>query len=119
MTCASTDGTTSTLPATNVDLAEIESVLGKKVVYNSPNPFNPTTTIHFLVPEPSTVRVDIYDILGKNIATLLNEKVEAGLQTTTWDGKDRFGNSVGSGTYFYVITINNRQMFRRKMLLLK
>ncbi len=68
---------------------------------NYPNPFNPTTKIAFSVPERSIVSLKIYDILGQEIATLINEKMSAGRHSVDFNG-ERFA----SGTYFYKLEIN-------------
>ena len=51
-----------------------------------PNPFNPTTTIDYQIPEPSHVRLVIYNMLGQNVRTLLDQPVEAGYHKAVWDG---------------------------------
>ena len=121
MTCASSDGSTSAKVAslTSEELKEIETSLGHKLHYNYPNPFNPSTTINFFLPEAAHVRVEIYNALGERVATLLDGPVAAGAKSVVWNGKDNSGNTVGSGFYFYRITINNEQTFSRKMLLMK
>ena len=65
---------------------------------NYPNPFNPSTTINFALPEQSDVTIRIYDVMGRQIATLLNENRPAGYHNIVWDA-----GSVASGTYFYRI----------------
>ena len=70
---------------------------------NYPNPFNPTTTISFDLPEDANVMVDIFDVAGRKIRTLINEPKEAGTHQVMWDGQDDHGNSVASGVYVYRI----------------
>ncbi|MEX2117426.1 MAG: FlgD immunoglobulin-like domain containing protein [Bacteroidota bacterium] len=70
---------------------------------NFPNPFNPRTEISFGLPEPSSVRVTILDVLGREILTLAEREYPAGYQRVFWKGKDATGNKVGSGVYFYRI----------------
>jgi hypothetical protein len=70
---------------------------------NYPNPFNPTTTIRFGLPQASSVRLTVYDALGREITTLLNEERSAGYVTLTWDGANSSGARVASGIYFYRI----------------
>ncbi|UCG52428.1 MAG: T9SS type A sorting domain-containing protein [Candidatus Latescibacterota bacterium] len=67
----------------------------------SPNPFNPTTTISFTVPQSSHVTLSIYDIAGRRIKTLVDRTMERGLKRAVWDGRDTYGNPVSSGVYFY------------------
>lgn len=74
-----------------------------KLEQNYPNPFNPTTTISFSVPEASVVTLKIYDILGQEVATLLNnQEVESGEQEILFSA-----NELSSGNYFYRITAQN------------
>jgi protein-arginine kinase activator protein McsA len=68
---------------------------------NYPNPFNPSTTITFGLPQASEVRIVVYDILGKAVATLTSGRFNAGSYTVTWNGRDAAGNAVASGTYMY------------------
>lgn len=71
------------------------------LLQNYPNPFNPSTTIRFTIPHRGHIRLVIYDLLGKEVKTLLNEELEAGEHSVTWDGKNEFGNIAASGVYFY------------------
>jgi murein DD-endopeptidase MepM/ murein hydrolase activator NlpD len=75
--------------------------LGFDVSQNYPNPFNPQTTIAFSLKSSSHVKIKVYDILGQEIATLLDEKISAGVHTMTWDALDSSGRIVPGGTYFY------------------
>ncbi|MBC8175343.1 MAG: T9SS type A sorting domain-containing protein [Candidatus Marinimicrobia bacterium] len=68
---------------------------------NYPNPFNAVTTIRYDLPEDSFVVLKIYDLLGREIRTLINFKQAAGFKTILWDGKDNHGNKVPSGMYIY------------------
>jgi hypothetical protein len=85
---------------------------------NYPNPFNPETTIELDVPENTFVEVDIFNILGKKIATILRQQVTAGAYKTSWDGKDSQGNDVPSGIYFAQARMSGRTQII-KMALLK
>jgi subtilisin family serine protease len=67
---------------------------------NYPNPFNTITTIEYQIPEESSVEIKIYDVLGKEIKTLINEKKQVGFYEVAWDGKNENRISVSSGTYF-------------------
>jgi len=70
---------------------------------NSPNPFNSATKISFDIPEESNVVLNVYDVLGKNIATIADGNYSAGTHSVTWDGKDSNGKVVSTGVYFYSI----------------
>lgn len=92
---------------------------------NYPNPFNPQTTITFVLPVAAQISLRIYDILGREVRTLLAGRQPAGLHSVVWDGRDRFGAAVASGLYLYQLQIADRSQSRpqqvatRKMLLLK
>ncbi len=79
---------------------------------NYPNPFNPTTNIKFDIPNSGIVRLTVYDILGKEIATLVNEKLSAGSYSFKWDGA-----SLSSGVYFYKLETDNFSVTKRMVLL--
>jgi len=85
---------------------------------NYPNPFNPVTTITFSIPEPAQVRLAVYDVAGRLVRTLVDEKRRANYYRIQWDGTDNHGQRVASGVYFYKIVAGTRSL-TRKMLLLK
>tara|TARA_B000000460_G_scaffold228097_1_gene184138 strand:- start:16 stop:921 length:906 start_codon:yes stop_codon:yes gene_type:complete len=85
---------------------------------NYPNPFNPTTTISYDLPEQSQITLGIYDILGKQIKTLINQSQDAGSKIAIWDGTDNLGRQVSAGVYLYQIQAGVFTQ-TRKMLLLK
>jgi endo-1,4-beta-xylanase len=89
-----------------------------KLEQNFPNPFNPTTHIRFNITESANVSLEIYDILGRETATLVNENLTAGVYNVTWDGKKSDGSKAGSGTYFFRLRSGNH-VITRKMSLLK
>gem|GEM_PF-5640929 len=66
---------------------------------NFPNPFNPVTFIDYELPVESNVRVDIYNVQGQKVATLLDSHMAAGYHSMEWDGRDSFGKQVGAGIY--------------------
>lgn len=84
-----------------------------KLSQNYPNPFNPTTTIQYDLPRSLEVSIDIFDILGRRIETLVNAKQQVGHHTAIWDGKNN-----SSGIYFYKIKAGDFTA-TRKMLLLR
>ncbi|NIA29923.1 MAG: T9SS type A sorting domain-containing protein, partial [Actinobacteria bacterium] len=72
-----------------------------QLLQNFPNPFNGITTIAFTLPRSSQVTLEIYDITGRLVSNpIKNERLSAGTHSVRWDGKDQFGNTVGSGIYF-------------------
>jgi hypothetical protein len=85
---------------------------------NYPNPFNPETTISFIVPKSGPASLEVYNIKGQIVRTLVNDVREAGKYTVIWNGKDNNGSSVASGLYFYRLTHDGKNI-TRKMLLSK
>jgi len=85
---------------------------------NYPNPFNPTTKIAFALPQNSFVSLKIYDMLGREIKSLLNSEMLAGNHSIDWNGEDNNGFKVASGAYIYKITAGNF-MAVKKMVLIK
>jgi flagellar hook assembly protein FlgD len=85
---------------------------------NYPNPFNPTTLIRYAIPNASHVTIKIYDMLGREVKTLVNSEQNAGFQTVQWNGENNFGSKVASGAYIYMIKAGD--FFQaKKMILLK
>jgi len=80
---------------------------------NAPNPFNSSTSIRYALPEDAEVRLELYNILGQKVTTLVNGRVEAGSHTVTWDA-----SNYSSGIYFYKLTADNN-VFTKRMTLLK
>lgn len=85
---------------------------------NYPNPFNPSTTIHYNLPKSANVSLKIFNALGQEVKTLVQENQAAGEQSIAWDGKNNSGNPVSSGVYLYVLK-SGSEVLSRKMLLLK
>ncbi|MBW6515511.1 MAG: T9SS type A sorting domain-containing protein [Candidatus Cloacimonetes bacterium] len=85
---------------------------------NYPNPFNPSTTISFNLPSASRVNLEIYNVKGQLVKTLLDDNRPAGEHSVVWNGTDNNSRSVGSGVYFYRLTTDNDSEMR-KMLLVK
>jgi flagellar hook assembly protein FlgD len=84
---------------------------------NYPNPFNPETTIRYNVAfKQQPVKLVIYDVLGKVVATLIDEPKPAGIHEVRWDGKTLRGQNAGSGTYIYRITIGDFSQTRKMVL---
>jgi len=89
-------------------------------LYNAyPNPFNPTTTIEFEVPYSMDVVLNVYDISGRLVKTLVDETKYTGLHSTIWDGTDQNGNGVANGLYVYKLMSNQNISIANKMILMK
>ena len=87
---------------------------------NYPNPFNPETVISYQLSVNSSVSLKIYNELGKEITTLVdNEEQNAGAHQVSWNAKDGRGIAVASGAYFYRLYINNALSITRRLMLLK
>lgn len=86
---------------------------------NYPNPFNPTTTISFSIPNDSKVKLSVYNIKGQKVKTLTNEKFVRGNHSVIWNGVDESGKSVSSGVYFYKLDVNDKSASVKKCLMLK
>jgi len=87
-------------------------------VSNYPNPFNPSTTISFTLPREADVVLDVYNIKGQKVRTLLDGACSGGYHQVVWNGDDSAGRSVGSGVYFYRM-VSGGFTEVKKMLLLK
>jgi len=96
-----------------VNQTVVESPSSFKLFQNFPNPFNPTTTIKFEISKSSNVKISVFDITGKEIETLVNEKLNAGTYQTEWNG-----TSYSSGIYFYKM-ITDGYVETKRMILLR
>jgi hypothetical protein len=86
---------------------------------NYPNPFNPETTIKYQLPEAGEVTLEIYNMLGQVVNTLVNDYQTAGRYVIQWDATNNNGQSLSSGVYFYRISAGGEFQSIKKMLLLK
>ena len=85
---------------------------------NYPNPFNPNTTIRFSIPKHERVSLKIYNILGQEVATLVNDELSAGSHILTWQGTNHSNHHVATGVYFYRLEAGSFSSVK-KLLLLK
>jgi hypothetical protein len=85
---------------------------------NYPNPFNPTTTIKYALKQQAEVKINIYNLLGQVVRTLVNSSQEAGYKTVVWDGLNNYGARAASGVYIYRIEAGDFVQ-ARKMILMK
>jgi len=98
---------------------EFENIIAKPVLNgNYPNPFNPTTTISFSLPNEQDIELTIYNIKGQKVKTLYSGIADEGEHTIIWEGKNTNNKQVSSGIYFYKLKTGKKEM-SRKMLLLK
>lgn len=86
-------------------------------ISNYPNPFNPSTTLNYFVPEATNVKIDVYNVAGQKVKTLVNKKVAKGSHTIQFNGLDDKGNAVASGVYFYRLQTKNETIVNRMLLL--
>jgi len=100
------------------DVAEVIVPEGFTLDQNYPNPFNPKTTISFSLPTTSHVTLEIFNVLGQQVTTLVDQTMGAGQHQIDWNSTDQSGSPVASGVYFYRLT-TSEQTLSKKMLLLK
>ena len=113
----------STIPNQIVDTVDNEIPTEFKLLQNYPNPFNPTTTINYQIPRTSFVSLKVYDILGREVATLVNEEKPAGNYEVKFSAKGGSssggdGNDLSSGIYFYKLKTGTYTSVK-KMILMK
>ncbi len=91
---------------------------GFELHQNYPNPFNPATTIRFSLARTELVQLEVFNILGQKIRTLVNTRMNAGVHEVVWDSNNEMGRPLGSGIYFYRLTAGE-YVKTGKMILLK
>ena len=82
------------------------------VLNNYPNPFNPSTTIEFNLPEATQVRIDIFNVMGQKVETIINKDMNAGSHKVEWNA-----SGVASGIYYYKVQANGVQEVKRMILI--
>jgi hypothetical protein len=99
---------------TDIDTTSIPEIIPAKyeLAQNYPNPFNPVTTIHFELKETGMTTVDIFDITGRHVRTLLNGSVDAGAYDLRFDA-----SALSSGVYFYRLTSGTFSDIKKMSLL--
>ncbi len=95
----------------NINPISAEIPSGFSLHQNYPNPFNPTTKIKFAIPKSSLVKLTVYDILGRHVAELVNQSLNAGVYEYEWSGAE-----LSSGIYFYKLSTHNYTETRRMVL---
>ena len=101
------------IPVTGVELDNNE-IITYKLSNNYPNPFNPTTMISYSIPTLGNVELKVFDVLGREVATLLNKDQQAGNYNVQFDA----GHNLTSGIYFYILSAGTFSQ-SRKMILIK
>jgi len=105
-------------------ITDVKEKLGDNLPYrfelsqNYPNPFNPVTTMEYNLPRKSNVTIEVYNVLGQKIRTLLDREKSAGSYTITWDGKTANGQPAATGVYLYSFQAGD-YVETKKMILLK
>ena len=95
-------------------LEENSSIPNKiSISQNYPNPFNPETRFQYNIPADGVVSINVYDILGKKIKTLVNQLKSAGVHTETWSGQNDNNQMVSSGVYFYQVKVGDEQITKK------
>lgn len=89
------------------------------LLQNVPNPFNPQTSIRFVLPSAARATITVYDARGRQVRQLLDDRLPAGTHDVRWDGKTSAGSAVPSGVYFCRLSVDGRVADTRKMVLLK
>ncbi len=82
-----------------------------------PNPFNPSTTIHFRLPVAGDVEVGVYDVSGQLVRNLVAERLPAGEHAVAWDGRSGRGKAVGSGVYLVRLRVGARELTQKVQLI--
>ncbi|MFQ5605059.1 MAG: T9SS type A sorting domain-containing protein [bacterium] len=106
---------------TSVKIAEEDSNIPSNLhLFQSyPNPFNPSMTIKYHIPEPAQVALKVFNITGKEVITLLDKNQKPGIYQINWNGKNWKGGEVASGIYFYQINVAGKFVQTRKAIFIK
>ena len=102
-----------------VNNVSIDNVFKNSIITakSYPNPFNPQTTIEYNIKDSGNVKLSIYNILGQEIKVLENSYKNKGSYETVWNGKDKNGDEVVSGVYFYKIEVGSESVGKKLMLI--
>ncbi|MBL51641.1 MAG: hypothetical protein CMG57_06750 [Candidatus Marinimicrobia bacterium] len=102
-----------------VGLADGNQIPSEYNLYqNHPNPFNPTTTLRYDLPEDGMVNITIYDMMGRKVISLVNDHQTVGYKSIQWNGKNNLGEPVSAGVYLYMLHVGEFHQ-TNKMILLK
>jgi hypothetical protein len=100
-----------------VDAPQVASGFGFQLAQPSPNPFATSTSIRFAVPTRQRVSIEVYNILGQRVRTLVDETLEPNSYVRDWDGRADTGERVSSGIYFYKMVAGDFSATRKAVLL--
>lgn len=87
------------------------------LISNYPNPFNSRTVISYQLPDISSVKLEVFNLLGEKVVTMVDEKQEAGYRSVSWDGRDNSGEKVSSGVYFLKFEVGDYKETKKLLLL--
>jgi len=107
----------SEVDVTSVGELPPEAYLSLRIYQSYPNPFNPLCTIRYEIPKPGRVRLQVFDIVGKPVRTLVDSWREIGVYSEVWDGRDDVGKELPSGVYFYRLEAGDFAATRKMVLL--
>ena len=100
------------------ELEHITNITSFSLFQNYPNPFNPKTNITFELNQSGRTSVDIFNVKGQLVKTLIDNHLYGGKHNVVWDGSDAENKQVGSAMYFYRVTVNGQQ-YSKQMIMLK
>jgi len=107
-----------TAVTTDIGETEIEPIpTAIELSQNYPNPFNPATKINFSIQEAGRVSLTVFDLNGRVVRELMEQRLQAGSYSQTWDGVNTKGNKVASGMYVYKLRVNNKVVSKTMMFL--
>ncbi|MCB5233643.1 MAG: carboxypeptidase regulatory-like domain-containing protein [Candidatus Cloacimonetes bacterium] len=101
----------------HVDIEDEVAVVKTQLHHNYPNPFNPETTINYSIKEQAKVSLQVFNLKGQLVRTLVNETKPSGNYSVVFNAVDRNGNKLSSGLYFYRLQTNNHSQTRKMMLM--
>jgi len=104
-------------PAPEILKADVQ-LPAKFALTNYPNPFNPSTTIEFALPQDGVVHVEIFDLTGRRVAVLIDEERSVGRHKAIWNARNETGSKASSGIYFVRATFDG-QVLNRKIVLMR
>jgi hypothetical protein len=102
--------------ASSVGTLQQDLPTGFTLQANYPNPFNPVTNIAYSIDKSTEVQLTVFDITGRIVTTLVDQQQSAGTYTVQWNGRNRHGEAMPSGVYFYKLVTPDNSMVHKMML---